>query len=83
MLMREAIKWHKNSINPCCVACILFLGRFCKLCVFLYGIPIGVEQDVARHDVHLCSTNRLQDLCLEAKGYTRSGNMCLWFATQA
>ncbi|KAH8931541.1 hypothetical protein BDL97_19G027700 [Sphagnum fallax] len=34
----------------------------------LYGIPEGAERDVARHEVHLRSANRLQDLCFKNGG---------------
>ncbi len=34
----------------------------------LYGTPEGVERDVARHEVHLRSANRLQDLCFKNGG---------------
>ncbi len=34
----------------------------------LYGIPKGVEQDVAGHDVHLRFANKLQDLCFKNGG---------------
>jgi hypothetical protein len=34
----------------------------------LYGEPKGVEQDVARHEVHLRFVNRLQDLCFKNGG---------------
>jgi len=34
----------------------------------LYGVPKGVEQDVARHEVHLHFANRLQDLCFKNGG---------------
>ncbi len=34
----------------------------------LYGIPEGAERDVARHEVHLHSANRLQDLCFKNGG---------------
>ncbi len=38
-------------------------GGFANFVYSYYGITKGVKQDVARHVVHLCSTNRLQDLC--------------------
>jgi len=31
----------------------------------LYGIPKGVEQDVAKHDVHVRFANKLQDYCFK------------------
>jgi aarF domain-containing kinase len=34
----------------------------------LHGILVGVGEDVAWHDVNLCSTNKLQDLCFKNGG---------------
>ncbi len=47
----------------------LYLWGGLANCVYsLYGIPKGVEQDVAKHEMHLCSTNRLQDHCFKNGG---------------
>jgi hypothetical protein len=54
--------------NPFCITCTLFMGTFSRLCVLLYGIPRGAEQDVARHVLHLCFVIRLQDLCFKNGG---------------
>jgi hypothetical protein len=35
MPMHKAIEWYRNSINPFCVACAMFVGRSCKFCVLL------------------------------------------------
>jgi hypothetical protein len=41
----------------------------------LYGIPKGVEQDVARHEVHMHSVNRLQDVYFKNGGiYIKIGH---------
>ncbi len=48
---------------------VLYLwGGLADYVYSLYGILEGVEQDEARHDVHLCFTSRLQDLCFKNGG---------------
>jgi hypothetical protein len=43
-------------------------GGFANYVYSLYGIPKGVERNVARHEVHLHSINRLQDLYFKNGG---------------
>ncbi len=48
---------------------VLYLyGGLANYVYSLYGIPKGVEQNVTRHEVQLCFTNRLQDLCFKNGG---------------
>jgi hypothetical protein len=69
--MHEARKWQWNSINPFCVACILW-GGLVDYVYSLYGILKGVEQNEVRHDVNLRSIDRLQDLCFKNGGICAS-----------
>jgi len=40
----------------------------------LFGIPKGVEWNVAKHDVHMHSVNRLQGICFKNGGiYIKHG----------
>jgi len=48
-------------------ACCLW-GGLVDCVSSLYGIPKGVEQDVAKHEVHLHFAIKLQDLCLKNGG---------------
>jgi hypothetical protein len=68
MSMDEAIKWNKNSITLFVLHALCLWGRFLDYVYSLYGMPRGVEQDVARHVVHLHFVIRLQDLCFKNGG---------------
>jgi hypothetical protein len=48
--MHEAIKWHKNSINP---FALYLWGGLADYVYSLYDLQEGGERDVARHEVHL------------------------------
>jgi hypothetical protein len=54
-LMHEAIKWHRNSINLFLLHALYLWGGLADYVYSLYGIPKGVKQDVARHEVHFLS----------------------------
>jgi hypothetical protein len=54
-LMLEAIKWHKNSINPFLLHAFYLWEGLAIYVYSLYGIPKGVKRDVARHEVHFLS----------------------------
>ncbi len=66
--MHEAIKWQINSINPFVLHAFYLWGGLADYVYSLYGIPEGAKQNVARHEVHLHSTNKLQDLCFKNGG---------------
>jgi len=43
-------------------------GSLANYVYSLYGIPEGVERNVVRHEVYMCSANRLQGLCFKNFG---------------
>ncbi len=55
MLMHEAIKWHKNSINLFLLHALYLWGGLVDYVYSLYDILKGVKRDVAGHEVHFLS----------------------------